>query len=640
MATREKTVVYSFPMTTALVADAALTNLSQITIFIPESSPTFTSVFAEVGFMDAITATGGTITEHRVALRLGAAAYTTFTELDDITNTAENIAGVIGPINFTSHFTTNWTGTSMTCDLQVYFDQTTGTTLGMRNVTALLYVTYTYNDDTGVNATQLKTVRIPLESLVGTLPTTATNFGTSQIPALDTFLPEASKTIRDYFFVIEGNEATNNTTTDFTISVNIDGGATTTFQIQESALASDRFCRWIYKPSVPSTASTHNIQVWSSVTNKANHCVIDLVVTYEFNASTTTRLLNSIRVPIEIASPLGATAVADISRFNRLISVQEPGTINLRQSAFRINWNSAGGLGTPRFRAGAQAYRAYTDIANVTCGMFCLQQRIDSGSAQGAGFTAARGFNEITIDGYGSSATVEATNLNGYITLNYESDVGAGGVGQNSHTVQKLVNQWDALLVDRVTIANWSFPIPEANYWLVSAGFCMTYWSAASNALSLDAEVNAGEGKGDGYTDIYVDVVQQDAELGCSFVWMRGRDVFRRFPNDADTSRLDIEGTRDLRAFFANAVRFGLVSAVTYHSFTGTVSGTITGNDAGLTTTLRLVRTDLNEVMQTQTLAAGTTSYTFTTNDNTQTYYVDAYQDATHVGRSAQGTPT
>lgn len=121
MATREKTVCYAFPMSATQSTDAVAYDLSQITIYIPEASPTFTSVFAEIGFQDAITATGGTITEYRASLRLGANAYTTVTETDDLANSGENMAGVYGPVDFTSHFSTNWTSTSMTCDGQLYF---------------------------------------------------------------------------------------------------------------------------------------------------------------------------------------------------------------------------------------------------------------------------------------------------------------------------------------------------------------------------------------------------------------------------------------------------------------------------------------------------------------------------------------
>lgn len=636
MATRHKTVMFAFPMTSALVVDATVTNLDQITLYIPEASPTFISVFAEVGFQDAITATGGTLTEWRAGLRLGAAGYTTFTETDDIANSGENIAGVLGPIDFTSHFTTNWTGTSMTCDAQVFFDQNTGTTLGMNNVTMQLYVTYQYDD---AAATQIKTVQIPMESLVGALPTTATNFGTNQIPQLTSggILPEASPVIRDWFIVLEGNEGTS-AATDWTMSCRVDAGATTTFMNQETALISDRFARWIYRPgSVPDPTAAHNFQLWSS-TARANHMTATLVVTYEFTLAGTTRQLNSLQVPIEMASPLGLTTTAEASRAVRSVLTAEPGALTLRQSAFRMNWNVPASVTSFRVRMGAQAYRNYTPVAGVVAGMFSLQQRIDSGGAQGAWATLARGYNDFVLDAYTTNASQEASNVNGYIILNYESDLPAGGPGQAAHTVFKLAKAYDGLLQDQ-NIFSSNFQIPETNYITVAVGFCMTMWSAAaSQAITMDVKCLSGEGKEAGYYDIYTDIYLADAELGCNQIWAAGRDTFKRYPAGVSADRVDIETTRNFRKYSSTTSTFGAYWAVTYQSLNWVVAGAVSGHNAALPTTVRLIRESDGELRQEQVLTAGTTAFSFTVHDNTEPYYVDAWQDATHIGRSAPGT--
>ena len=635
MATREKTVVFAFDTDTTTITDATVYNLAQITVSIPEASPTFTSVFAEVGWQDAITATGGTVTEHRVGLRLGAAGYTTFTETDDIAHTGENMAGIVGPVDFTSHFTTNWTGTSMTCDVQVYFDRTTGTTQGTRNATCLLYVTYTYDDDVVTNPTQLSTVRIPLESLVTTLPTAAANFGTSQIPQLTSggILPEASPTIVDWFIVIEGSEANNSVATDWTMSANIDGGTTFAFAIQECGLSTDRFCRWVYKPSAPDPTASHNMQLWATIA-RANHITATLHVTYSFDASSTTRTLRSLLVPVEIASPLGVNTSAEASRFTRELFIADPGTITLKQSAFRINFNTTAAIAGLSFRAGPQAYRAYTNASVTVAGMFSLQQRIDSGSAQGAGITLARGSNTLTIDGYATDTTDQATNVSGYVLLNYECDVGGAGIGQNTRTVLKLASAWNALLQDRVRFA-FSFPIPEADYWVMASGFCMlTMASTSSNALTLDVEVLSGESKGAGYLDVYADAYQCDPERGFTMTWARGRDVFKRHPADPDPDRLDIETTRDLRFYSSTTTALGVIATVTSHAFTWTVAGTCTGlGGDGSGYTVNIHRDDTEElVLQLTTTTGG--AFTGTWYDNTIAVYATA-ADGSNAGRSA-----
>lgn len=643
MATREKTIIYTFPMTTTDVTDAIVTNLTQITVQIPETVISFTSVFADVGFQDIISATGGTITEHRVALRLGAAAYTTFTELDDIANSGENLGGIIGPIDFTSHFTTNWTGTSMTCDMQVYFDQNTGTTLGMRNVTAQLYITYTYNDDVVVNPTQIKTVRIPMESLIGTLSTTVNSqIGTNQIPQLTGaggILPENSVVIRDYAFVIEGNEANNNTTTDFTISCSIDSGGATAFGVQEAALGSDRFLRWVYKPATPATTSAHSFHMWSSVTNKMHHASVEIVVTYTFNAAATTRVLNSVVLPLEFDSPIGNVNTGDKSRIIRDYILSEKGTITFRQSALRLHWN-ANASQSVNVLVGSQTNRTYTGAANTVCGNFSLQHRIDSGSGAGAALTLARGRNPITIDVFGNNSTILMTNVSGYVILNYESDM-ESSPGSNTHTMYKVFDPWDAALRGFTSYTARSIAIPETDYRLASFGFLAYLWAnSAGMAISFDAEYQSTEGIGAGWEKIYSDAYVSDAEIGCSKVFFRARDAFRRSPQDTISGRMGIETNRQWRLFTTTTCARGLISIHSTHSITSTISGNISGHNPTLPTTLRLVEDYSKEVIQETTLPAGTTTYSFTVYNNVIEHYVDAYQDNTHVGRSALTTGT
>src|SRR5215216_3528081 len=132
MATRLKTVQYSFPVLASLVNNT-LTNFTQITVYLPETgTKTFRKVVARLSCDDIITVTGGTIATRTLGLRLGAVAYTTVSNANVLTNSGENLS-LQYTADFTSHFTTNWTGTSMTCDIQALVNQTTGTTLGMVN---------------------------------------------------------------------------------------------------------------------------------------------------------------------------------------------------------------------------------------------------------------------------------------------------------------------------------------------------------------------------------------------------------------------------------------------------------------------------------------------------------------------------
>lgn len=98
---------------------------------------------------------------------------------------------------------------------------------------------------------------------------------------------------------------------------------------------------------------------------------------------------------------------------------------------------------------------------------------------------------------------------------------------------------------------------------------------------------------------------------------------------------MDVETARDYRFFAAASVRGGAIFIATYHSHTFTAAGNISGHNASLPTDLQLVRNSTGEVLQEATLSAGTTAFSFTIYDDTEDYYVSAYQDATHTGRSA-----
>ena len=639
MATRAKTIEFAWDNYDTLVTDAVLTSLGIITVYVPENSPgtpvVFKSAMIEVHWSDVVTATGGTITEHRVALAVGGAGATTITELDDIANTGENMGGVIGPFNFLAQFTSNFgTGQSNSCEVSVYFDQTTGTTLGMRPVGAKLILTYEYDDTV---STHIKTIRIPFESRNLALAATKTQIGTNQIPVLDTFLPESGVVVRDWFIVMEGNQ-NNAATTDITLNCEIDALGSRTFGIFERALGSDIFVRVIYKPTVPDTSSVHAFYVWANAATSFHNLVITLYVTYEFTPASSTRILNSVIVPIEIGSPMGLLTTG-ASRFQRNLFVQEPGTITMLQSSFRINYNVGAAVSGMNYKAGAQAYKAYTDNGSTVCGMFSLQQRIDSGSSQGAALTLARGVNSLVVDMYRTDTTDDPTNINGYFIINYTSDKHTDGVGVHAKTLFFLMAQWDAQLTDRFLVSAYSLGLTPANYWVMSAGVVSTIWdTGAANAFTMDVQVNVGEGKGAGFEDLYSDAVASDAERRCSIVWMRGRDVFKRYPQDPDPDRLDLEVSRDWRFFTAATTSQGLMFFITYHAITYTVSGTVSnysGDGSGIT--VRFQRTDTNEKILELTTAVGG-GFSGLWYDNTIELQATAYQDATHKGVSARAT--
>jgi|GEM_PF-2452961 len=368
MATRMKTVQYAFPALASLVNNT-LTNLTQITIALPENAKVFRSVVARISCDDIVTATGGTITTKTFALRLGAAAYTTRSSLASTSNTGENIS-LHWVAGFADHFAANWTGSSMTCDFQVLVNQTTGTTLGMVNVCVTLEITYEHDD---TSATKVKTIYYPLNcpsADMNTAPSTLTT-----IPALNTLLPEAGKAFRSIHVVTQGIAGGTNTT-DHTMTLRV-GSASVTTGNYEAGLQSNRFTRYVWDltGSYPSTAVSQAWQPTASSTLKRYHQQAWLVVTYEYTEATTTNVFNSVWLQqrVDLVGPLDA---ATIFSFN-LGVLPDKNPVGVAAALYLEYQQLAAAINTITVRyndptVGEFATINYTDNAPVPCGTNAL----------------------------------------------------------------------------------------------------------------------------------------------------------------------------------------------------------------------------------------------------------------------------
>lgn len=629
MATRLKTVKYAFPAQ-ASVANNTLTTLTQITIFLPETgTKTFRSVVASVTMDDIITATGGTLTTKTMNLRLGAAAYTSIANANTLTNSGENASFWLAQ-DFTSHFVTHWTGASMTCDFQLQINQSTGSTTGMVNVCVTLDITYEYDD---ASTTHVKTVIIPLNMPVSLLNTAPTTYDT--IPVLDTYLPEASKVYREIFVVVQGNEQ-NVSTTDSTMTLRV-GAASVTTGNHEHALQSDRFIRYVWDvtSAYPSTAATQTWQPTSSVGSRYHHMQAWLVVTYEFNATTTTRVMNSLLLPLQVDSPMGGTGVGDYQRATRELFIQEPGAITTHRVAFNCFWTQIAAVAGLNLRIGTGAFVAYTDIAAVLCGSNAAMVRNDSA------FTFARGRNSINFDCYRTDTTDLGWSVGGFFIVNYSSDKSAQGVGAHNHTVEwGLQQKGTGAAAFNYTIAATAPVIPEADYFVTAFGLQLIGQpSATANSnVAVFAERLAGEG-GIQWENAYLDAIQTDPEIGAYLFYAQIRNLFWRWNGDPGADRMNPETNRRWRVVYGGPTNVSgwhsLGLMITYHTITYADTTEVTGSNGG-TVTLNLCRAGSGDRVLTQQ-RTGNGSVTWTWFDNTEPMFVDAYEDGTHRHRSAEG---
>lgn len=700
MATSLKTVEYVFPAL-ASMTNNTLTTLTQITLYLPETgTKTFRSVVAKVTMDDIVTATGGSWTTKTMNLRLGAASYTSIANANTLTGGGEN-ASLYLAADFTSHFTTNWSGTSMTCDFQLQVNQSAGTTTGMVNVCVTLEVTYEYDD---TSTTQVKTVLIPLDMPATTLPTSATTYDT--IPALTTYLPEANKTIRQIAAFVQGNE-NNASTTDSTITLRI-GSASVTTGNHEHALQSDRFIRYVWDvtSAYPDTAATQTWQPTTSVTTRYHHMQAWLMVTYEFKANVTTttltedldssetgvdvtsaaalgsapfviciedeemlvtsiasntltvtrgfngstaashsngatvnpRAMQSLQLPLQVDSPMGGTASTDHQRATRELFIQEPGRINRHKVAFYCFWTQIAAIGGLNMRIGTGSFVAYTDVAAVTCGSNAAMIRNDSA------FTLARGRNSMNFDCYRTDTADFGWSVGGFFIVNYSSNVSAKGFSAHNHTVKWGLQQNGTAASAFVYTTSAIAPvIPESDYYINALGLELVQLpsSTANGNMVVFVERLSAEG-GQQWESAYLDALQTDPETGAYLFYAQIKSLFKRWPNDPGADRMDLETSRRWRVHYGGLTNVSgwhsLGILMTYHSITYTVSGTVSGSGAG-TVDLNLCRASSGERVL-STSRSGNGAFSFTWFDNTEQVFVEAREGASYLGRSDNDVAT
>jgi hypothetical protein len=650
MAVRVKTIEYAFALSTGSVASATARDFTQIAALdIPETtSRTFRSVTLECSAIDN-NGTAASATAVLMGIALGAVARDDATVTQTIANSGENQA-YLWSRNVTSYFVANYTGTSMTADCRI-----TVTGLSTINATAKLIITYEYDDSA---TTQIKTVKIPIDGNTGNLTTGFTNVGgvANQFPALDTFLPEASKTYRDIFFQMDIHTGTT-AAAAAVLNMRYDGSTTVADGSWGHTLNSDTFYRRIDKLlGAVTTNSTHSIEAnTTSTTGEPCPCLNGvIVVTYEFNASTSTTIMNSIQLAtMDEAGWSGGTATGDKSRFTRDISVEEPTTITLVQSGILCSFNDAGTV-TLDLRLGSQGSRTFAHAASAHCGCMTSMRRFDSGAVGGAGMTLARGYNSLVVDWFTTSGTAGnlGSNMSGLVYLNYTSGKHADGVGAHVHTTHWIIQPHSTgNLVQRRQITPATTPIiPETNYWLSGLSYqliLMTSGTGSANlSIAFQCEVQSGEAEGSGWRGLYSALYATDAEVGPSLAFCRARSEFKRWPGDTDTSRIDIETARDYR-FDANvtAATFWQAAAlVTYRTITFSIAGDITGSSGGTVTIKAHVADEAGNLSKGteigETSRVGNGAYSLTWYDNTVDVFTEAWESSTLIGRSDDDVAT
>lgn len=675
MAKAEKTIYYSFVSSSlnTTLGSNIIYSIGTSSIHIPENSistpVSFSEVYVETMYNDICTATGMSLNRHHVAVTISG-TQAVRSESATLSNTGENIAGILGPYEFLNLFTASFgTNTIASCSVDAFFTQSGGTTTGVRGVNSLMGITYIYED---TSPTQSKSIIIPLYTKSGSV-TTTTNDVWAIIPALvsgtngtEGYLVEASCSISDYFLVLEGNDCNNAGTTDFNLTYAIDSGASTALNTIETGLATDLWHRYIIKfpsSSIPSLNNTHSLNLWASTTTKHNNITAKLYVTYNFIPSLTTRYLNSYKLAMEIDSPItGGTINASQSAntFNRTLIVAEPGNIVLRNSGVEFYHYAAASPGLALRVNNQSNQRVYDSLGGVIGGMYQVFHGFGSGSyfrnqtvitEQNALPSFSNGENDIVISVHRTNANLVYNN-SGYIYMNYISDTSSLGISHHPHTIEYLIRSMSATTVTENTIGlnlnayNRMIQFRDEYWWNVAIGVENHFWNPTSvNFFATDVTLLPSEsismnqgGITRGIRRLYGDYTVGDGELTYGRWVVRARSDFKRHPRDQDSDRLHPTGSRQWKTIAAASIRYGNKLFITYHQITGSIGGTISNSNGG-EVLLKLFKTSTNELYDAKS-RTGDGTYSFDVYDPYTDYFVTAYEDNTYKGRSKNGTPS
>lgn len=651
MATRSKTIEYMLPTLDNFSTGTTYTNSSSVTIYIPEtSSRAFKSVSIEAIARGSNT-TAYTLTGWGIHLSAdGGSTWTGITSAGSFTNSGENIALLMNA-ELTGEFTSRFgSGTSnSTVQWGIYINCATAHTI--RNATAKLTITYEWDDSS--QQTRIKTVRIPIESLNGLLTDTSqairqTSTASNQIPSLDSFLPESSKTYRQIWLEIWTNTDPRGTT-DSTLYLKIDsGGSEQAFPTDENGLQTPLLMRFNWDlTSTLSTSSAHELYARHDIASTGYYLDVGAVlyVTYEYDHTNSTTLMNSLLLGFNTEKTTDTSSYVSTATVNFLIN--DPATVTMAQSGIQAFAVPTATDCDFYVKAGSQAsYTNYSAVRGASgyAGQNVLVHRFDSNSNGGSGLSLSRGFNSLSLRFYAASLSYIGA-VSGRVILNYTSGKPTNGDGESTHSIYQIARSNNhALTVSTVayTTSYYSPPsIPESNYYIshICCKMDLDILASSTPHITHYLKYQSGEGAGDGYFRVCGFGCSGPNEMMPAVLHSDCSSAFKRHPNDA--SRVaDIEADREATTIgnpnFASGFGFWVTySAITF-SKTGTVSG-YTGDGSGITVRFWRLTTGYLEYLGSTTTSTGG-AFTFTWYEDMNDVFAEARQDSTHTGRSETST--
>ncbi len=673
MALRTRTIEYTFDTRTTplnfgtTVINASRHDFDAITLYIPETtSRTFLSVITEVGWRDGFGTVAGYTTQningYLMGIKLGSANFSDqHYAITALANTGDHeYSFVQRSSNIASYFNSNFgSGSSQTCQLGFAISAAAGTPRSVCMLVGKVIITYQFDDS---STTQVKTVRIPLQSHHTRLTTGAqveigttagtTNAPANQIPALDTFLPEASKVYRQAWIESYANDYSN-AGGAITQAIQIDNDTEVNRATLSGTLVTATFYKdhYIYPTNTYSTATAHAFKSRVITTSNRMQCLgAVLNITYEYNASTSTSAINSILVPISEKSGqgrfVGTSTTSNASMLGFDFSVEEPGPIELKQSGTFLYVYGTTTASTLNVSAGSQTYRTYAvgGPGSATSGYFPIVHRGDHSS----GWTLTSGTNTLYLNAYTPDA--EELYLYGYAIINYTSGVSSQGINSHNKTtcwaVGDIPTTSGVASSSRLEYSTSDTPVINESIYYINSSYLETVMRQSSASLYshivIDNKFNEQSGRTRTYAWSGGWSVGTTGELTSYPVISDITSFWHRTPVISGTpARANIETSRNIQVHSTSSSFYYSRHWLTTHSIAGTISGTISGysgNGSG-------INYDVYTTYGPFIVASGTTSvggvYSVNVPKNSSTqYFTVARQDGTHLGRSDNGTPS
>lgn len=656
MAITTKTIEYAFNTYNQYVPDNTTFSFGQHTIYIPETnSRRFKSCIIEIFFHDNATVSNSNLGNKTVTLTLGSNSLTYIDSSTD-TTTGENYSFLFS-YDFTKHFNDFFdNGSSQTIEISIKEDFSSSSA-NVINASARLIITYEY-ETTNTN-TQIKTVRIPLDSTPNSRLNSFSEANIGTIPIISGWLPESNKVIRDYFITVEGNTINTGSIQSWALGYSISDQNPISGGNGKSPLNSALFTRHIFSltgDKLPNTGAAYDIHLFiTGIDGNSGHqfrylpLVNTLTITYEYDEPNSNKILNSLLYLYDIQGYVSNNILGSGFGLQQNINIQESG-IQFINSAVRVNFCHQ--LSTSKLSIGSNyndPINYALEVGSACAGGYNLLHRLDENNVNGLSSSLinwGRGNNLLIVTGNlsGSTAgTLFPQTMHALVYLNYISDKHPSGSHRNTHTIIDIMYNASGTTTLNTILRNRSGMMlnDDSAYYINNFGVhsVVTASNASPTFTQLYVKNLDLDPRSIGWTPLLTEFNNAITEMGTYYLGQNIGELIKRYPDQPNEgSKLEFNQVRDFllyRGYVSNKTAFYFYN--TYHSFNYLITGNLinySGNGSGVNINIFNANNDtLLKTIQTQNNGV----FTGLWYDNTIPLYTTAIQNDNYLGRSLTG---